>query len=289
MTPLRTRFLEDMQLHGYSPKTQSCYVGAVRALAKHYHKSPDLISEEELRRYFLHLTLEKKVARATATIALCGIKFLFQNTLQRNWTCFKLLRPPSQKKLPVVLSREEVHQIILCVHTPIYRVCLTTIYSCGLRLSEGLFLQVPDVDSQRMLLRIRGKGNKERLVPLPQRTLEQLRGLWLTHHSPDWLFPAITRHGLRHSVQHNIGPVTRSTLQRAFGRALKQSGVRKAAHVHTLRHSMATHLLEAGVNLRIIQSILGHATPTTTAVYTHLTQQVRESVKAPINELMNGL
>ena len=289
MTVLRTRFLEDMQLHGYSPKTQSCYVGAVRGLARFYGKSPELVSEEELRRYFLHLTLEKKVARPTATIALCGIKFLFQNTLQRHWTCFKLLRPPRQKKLPVVLSREEVQKILPCVRTPIYRVCLTTIYSCGLRLSEGLFLQVADVDSSRMLLRIRGKGNKERFVPLPQRTLQQLRGLWLTHHSPTWLFPAITRHGVRHSVQHNVGPVTRSTLQSAFRRALKQSGVGKAAHVHSLRHSMATHLLEAGVNLRIIQSILGHTTPVTTALYTHLTQQVRESVKAPINELMNGL
>src|SRR5437667_610977 len=157
MTALRTRFIEDMQLHGYSPKTQSCYVGAVCGLAKHYHKSPDLISEEELRRYFLHLTLEKKVARATATIALCGIKFLFQNTLQRNWTCFKLLRPPREKKLPVVLSRQEVQKILPCVRTPMYRVCLTTIYSCGLRLSEGLFLRIPDVDSERMLLRIRGK------------------------------------------------------------------------------------------------------------------------------------
>jgi len=203
MTPLRTRFIEDMQLHGYSPKTQSCYVGAVCGLAKHYHKSPDLISEEELRRYFLHLTLEKKVARATATIALCGIKFLFQNTLQRNWTAFKLLRPRREKKLPVVLSREEVRKILPCVRTPMYRVCLTTIYSCGLRLSEGLFLRIPDVDSERMLLRIRGKGNKDRFVPLPQRTLEQLRALWLTHRSPSWLFPAITRHGLRHSVQHD--------------------------------------------------------------------------------------
>jgi len=144
MTALRTRFIEDMQLHGYSPKTQSCYVGAVCGLAKHYHKSPDLISEEELRRYFLFLTLQKKVARATATIALCGIKFLFQNTLQRNWTCFKLLRPPREKKLPVVLSQQEVQKILPCVRTPMYRVCLTTIYSCGLRLSEGLFLRVRD-------------------------------------------------------------------------------------------------------------------------------------------------
>src|SRR5712691_11070422 len=174
MTALRTRFIEDMQLHGYSPKTQSCYVGAVCGLAKHYHKSPDQISEEELRRYFLHLTLEKKVARATATIALCGIKFLFQNTLQRNWTCFKLLRPPKQKKLPVVLSRQEVQCILRSVRQPLYRVCVTTIYSCGLRLSEGLFLQVPDIDSPRMLLHIHGKGSQDRYVPLPQRTLEQL-------------------------------------------------------------------------------------------------------------------
>ena len=289
MTPLRTRFIEDMQLHGYSPKTQSCYVSAVCGLAKHYHKSPDLISEEELRRYFLFLTLEKKVARATATIALCGIKFFFQNTLQRNWTAFKLLRPRREKKLPVVLSREEVQKILPCVRTPIYRVCLTTIYSCGLRLSEGLFLQVPDIDSPRMLLHIHGKGSQDRYVPLPQRTLEQLRALWRTHHSPTWLFPAITRHGIEHSIRHNVGPVTRSTLQRAFRCALQQSGVRKRAHVHSLRHSLATHLLEAGVNLRLIQSILGHTTPTTTALYTHLTQQVRESVKTPINELMNGL
>lgn len=289
MSPLRTRFLEDMQLHGYSPRTQSCYVGAVRSLAKHYGKSPDLITEEELRQYFLHLTLEKKVSRATATIALCGVKCFFQNTLQRNWTCFKLLRPPKSKKLPAVLSREEVQQILGCVRKPIYRVCLTTIYACALRLNEGRCLQIADLDTARMLLRVGGKGSKQRLVPLPQKVLQRLRQLWPSHRSPVWLFPAVTRQGFKHSVQQDCGPITRSALQRAFRCALHQSGVRKAAHVHTLRHSMATHLLEAGVNLRIIQNILGHATPTTTALYTHLTQQVRESVNAPINDLMNGL
>ena len=266
MTALCTRFLEDMQLHGYSPKTQSCYVGAVRGLARHYGKSPDLLTEEQLRQYFLHLTLEKKVARATATIALCAIKFFFQHTLQRNWTCFKILRPPKSKKLPVVLSREEVQKILGCVHTPIYRVCLATIYAGALRLNEGCCLQIADLDTARMLLRVGGKGNKQRLVPLAQRTLDRLRELWPSHRSPVWLFPAVTRHGFQHSVAHNAGPIARSTLQRAFRRALRQSGVRKAAHVHSLRHSMATHLLEAGVNLRIIQSILGHATPTTTAL-----------------------
>jgi integrase/recombinase XerD len=286
---LRNRFLEDMQLHGYSPKTQACYVGAVRGLAKHFGKSPDLITEEELRQYFLHLTLEKKVARATATIALCGIKFFFQNTLQRSWTCFKLLRPPKSKKLPEVLSRAEVQKILATVRAPIYRVCLTTIYACGLRLNEGRCLQISDVDSARMLLHIHGKGSKDRYVPLPQKALAELRQLWREHRSPVWLFPAVTRHGFKYSVDKNCGPVTRTALQRAFRRALQQSGLHKAAHVHTLRHSYATHLLEAGVNLRIIQNILGHATPTTTAIYTHLTQQVRDSVAAPINDLMTGL
>jgi site-specific recombinase XerD len=278
-----------MQLHGFSPKTQACYVGAVRGLARYFNKSPDLVTEEELRRYFLHLTLEKKVARATATIALCGIKFFFQNTVRRDWTSLKLLRPPRSKKLPVVLSREEVKAILARVHKPIYRVCLTTIYACGLRLNEGCCLSIPQIDTARLLLHIHGKGSQDRFVPLAQKTLERLRQLWPTHRSPVWLFPAVTRHGLAHSVQKDCGPITRSALQRAFRLALHQSGVRKAAHVHTLRHSFATHLLEAGVNLRIIQVILGHRTPTTTALYTHLTQQVRDSVHAPINELMNGL
>jgi len=278
-----------MQLHGFSPQTQAVYVSAVRSLAKYFGKSPDLVSEEDLRRYFLHLTLERKLARPTVTSALCGIKFFFQNTLQRNWTAFKLLRPPKEKKLPVVLSRQEVKQILACVRQPIYRVCLTTIYSCGLRLSEGRCLRVADIDSSRLLLHIHGKGGKDRYVPLPQKTLEQLRQLWRTHRSAQWLFPALTPQGRPRSGPEECGPLRRDGLQRAFHAARRQSGVRKAAHVHTLRHSYATHLLEAGVNLRVIQNILGHATPTTTAIYTHLTEQVRESVQAPINELVNGL
>jgi site-specific recombinase XerD len=273
-----------MQLHGYSPSTQDRYVEAVYRLAKYYRKSPHLVTEEELRRYFLHLSLEKKVARPTATIALCGIKFFFEHTVQRDWPSLHLMRPPKEKKLPVVLSRQEVQQILFCVRTPVYRVCLTTLYACGLRLNEGPCLQVPDVDSQRMLLHIRGKGNKDRYVPLPERSLDQLRQLWRTYRS-QWLFPARPRAGL----PADRGPVRASALQTAFERALQESGVRKAAHVHTLRHSYATHLLEAGVNLRLIQEILGHATPTTTAVYTHLTQQVREAVARPINELMRAL
>lgn len=289
MTPLRQRMIEDMQLRGFSARTQECYVAAVRQLAAHFHTSPDRLTEEDLRQYFLYLATEKKVARATATIALCGIKFLYEHTLQQHWTTLRFVRPPREKKLPVVLSRDEVRRILSEVRIPVYRACLTTIYACGLRLLEGAHLQVPDVDSGRMLLHIYGKGKKDRYVPLATPTLAALRTYWRTHRSPVWLFPAPTRHGLPHALAHGGGPVTRSSLQSAFLRALLRTGIAKRAHVHTLRHSYATHLLEAGVNLRIIQENLGHGSARTTQVYTHLTREVQATLTDPLNQLMQGL
>jgi site-specific recombinase XerD len=237
----------------------------------------------------LHLTHEKKVARPTTTIAVCGIKFFYETTLRRRFTVLDLVRPARQYRLPLVLTREEVRLILQAVRIPVYRVCLSTIYSCGLRLGEGTHLKPQHVESRRMLLHITGKGNRDRLVELPVRTLELLREHWLTHRSRDWLFPAPTRHGLAHSLAHNGGPITRCSLQAAFGRALKKSGVHKRAHVHTLRHSYATHLLEQGVNLRLIQDALGHKSPKTTALYTHLTREVRSAAADPINQLMRDL
>lgn len=175
MTPLRQRMTEDMQLAGYSSKTQQAYVGAVRQLFAHFNCSPAQLTEEQLREYFLYLANERKVSRPTATIALCGIKFFYQRTLQRDWTTLGLVRPRPEKKLPVVLSREEVHRILEQVHTPVYRACLKTIYSCGLRLREGSHLQITDIDSGRMFLHIHGKGGKDRVVPLADRTLKLLR------------------------------------------------------------------------------------------------------------------
>jgi len=289
MTPLRQRMLDDLRLKGYAPATQGAYIQAIRGLATHFHRSPELLSEEDIRQYFLYLTQEKKVARSTATIAMCAIKFLFQATLQRGWTTLTLLRPAREKRLPVVLSREEVRAILQCIHLPVYRACLTTIYSCGLRLREGAHLKPAQVDGKRMLVHVHGKGCHDRYVPLPHATLGLLRAHWRTHRSPEWLFPAPTRHGLEHALLCGGGPVTRTSLQSAFGRALVKSGVRKRAHVHTLRHSYATHLLEDGVNLRIIQAALGHESLRTTAIYTHLTQEVRLAALEPINRLMQGL
>src|ERR1700730_4332941 len=159
MTELRKRMIECLQLRGLSERTQESYVRAVRQLSEHYHKSPDLITEEELRQYFLCLKNVKHYARSTMTIAICGIRFFFERVLVREWTIFNLVRPAPEQKLPVVLSREEVRQILHCLKLPRYQVCLKTIYSCGLRLQEGTNLHFADIDSARLMLHVRhGKG-----------------------------------------------------------------------------------------------------------------------------------
>lgn len=282
MSALRQKMIEDMQLHGFAERTQEAYLLAVRQLAKHYRKSPDQIEEEELRQYFLFLKNEKHAARATCTLALCGIKFFFERTLGRDWKTFEFLRPPKEKKLPVVLSVAEVGRVLACVHRQRYRVCLITIYACGLRLLEGVRLQVKDIDGQRQLLHIcQGKGGKDRYVPLPSTCLKMLRGHWLTHRNPLWLFPS--------PFEDVNQPMNESGVQRAFSAAARQSGIHKKATVHTLRHSYATHLLEAGVNLRIIQSYLGHASPSTTAIYTHLTSITETQTRQTIDEIVTRL
>jgi integrase/recombinase XerD len=279
---LRQKMIEDMQLHGFAERTQEAYLLAVRQLAKHYRKSPDQIEEEELRQYFLFLKNEKHAARATCTIALCGIKFFYEKTLGREWKTLEFLRPPKEKKLPVVLSVSEVRRVLSCVHHLQYRVCLTVIYACGLRLLEGVRLQVNEIDGERKLLHVRaGKGGKDRYVPLPDTCLQLLRLHWRIHRNPVWLFPSF-------QGEHNRS-MNESALQRAFRAAVRESGVQKPATVHTLRHSYATHLLEAGVNLRIIQGYLGHASPTTTAIYTHLTSITETQTRHTIDELVTSL
>jgi site-specific recombinase XerD len=278
--------IADLEIRGYSERTVEAYVRAVAQLARFYRRSPDRLTEEQVRDYLLHLTRVQKVARGTHTIALCGIKFFYQQTLAREWGVLAVARPRRERKLPIVLGREEVWRILDQVRIEVYRVCLITIYGCGLRLMEGAELQVPEVDSARGVLHVRGKRRKDREVPLPVATLELLRAHWRSHRSPTWLFPAATRHGTAYSVAHNAGPITRSSLQSAFRRAVVKSGLHKRAHVHTLRHSYATHLLEDGVPLQLIQEYLGHSSPRTTALYTHLTREIREAARDPVNRLM---
>lgn len=289
MTPLRQRLIHDLQLRGYADRTVEAYTRAVAQLARFYHASPDQLTEEQVRDYLLHLSTVQKVARGTHTIALCGIKFFYEQTLGRTWTVLHVARPKGEKKLPVVLSRQEVWRILAAVRLPVYRACLTTIYACGLRLMEGVRLQVPDVDGDRTMLHIHGKRRKDRYVPLPDATLADLRAHWRTHRNPLWLFPTGTRSHVAPLRDPAVGPVSRSSLQSAFVRAVKKSGVHKRAHVHTLRHSYATHLLEAGVALPLIQEYLGHTSLKTTAIYTHLTRELRDAALEPINGLMAAM
>lgn len=281
-TPLRQKMIEDMQLHGLAVRTQKSYALAVSLLARYYQKSPDKVNEEELRQYFLYLKNEKHAARNTCTLALCGIKFFFEHTLGREWKTLAFVRPPREKKLPVVFSVDEVRCILGLVHRPPYRACLSTIYACGLRLQEGLHLQVTHIDSDRLMLHVcHGKGGRDRYVPLPKPLLDLLRLYWITHRNPVWLFPSF--------LQPSKDPMEASGIRRAFRAALLESGISKPATIHTLRHSYATHLLEAGVNLRIIQEYLGHASPTTTAIYTHLTQPGNDLAVQAINQVLDGL
>ena len=281
MSILSQKMETDMQLHGLSAQTQEAYVRAVRQLANHYQRSPDRIIEEELRQYFLYLKSTRCVSNSTFRIALCGIKFFYEQTLQRTWHTLQLVRPAKENKLPVVLSFEEVRQILSCVRHERYRVCLSTIYACGLRLQEGTQLQVAEIDGARKMLHIlQGKGNRDRYVPLPDTVLARLRRFWGTHRNRTWLFPSMMRMDQ---------PLSGSGVQRAFHLALEQSGVHKHATVHTPRHSYATHLLESGTDLRVIQAYLGHSSPATTALYTHLTTAINTQSANRINEMMVGL
>lgn len=280
MTELRRRMIEDMQLAGFSPQTQQCYVGGVRQLAKYYRRSPGQLTEEELRAFFLWLATEKKAAASTFRQYLSGIKFLYEHTLHREWVLLDLVRPPKRKKLPVVLSREEVRRLLSMIKSAKQRVALVTIYSCGLRLNEGTHLKVSDIDAERMLVWVRnGKGGRDRYVPLPVRTLKRIQAYQRRYGPTQYLFPS--RDGHR--------PLHQTTLQRAFRDAVRRSGIDKQASIRTLRHSYATHLLESGVDLRIIQTILGHRSANTTAIYTHLTQRSVSVVRTALADLMADL
>jgi site-specific recombinase XerD len=278
--------IEDLQLKGYSEKTQKMYVSAVRQLCEHFEKTPAKITEEDLRSYFLYGKNHKKWSRSTSTVALCGIKFFFENTIKRPWPTLLFIRPGREKKLPVVLSRDEVRRILNCVRLMRYRVCLTTIYSCGLRLSEGIGLKVEDIDSARGLIHIRqSKGNKDRKVPVAQRTLELLREQWKSHRNKAWIFPSAACG--KANIANAVTPINPKPVQVAFKKALNAAQINKKATVHTLRHSWATHLLEEGVNLRLIQEWLGHKSASSTSIYTHLTSKAKASAIGPINALMD--
>jgi integrase/recombinase XerD len=281
--------VDNLQLNGKGERTQQAYTRAVRMLSQFYGKTPDLVSEQELRDYFLQRKNVNHWSPKTMRICYCGIRFFYEKVLDRNWRILGILRAQNERRLPAVLSVDEVRSLLSHIKTFHNYAYLSTVYSCGLRLHEGLHLEVSDIDSQRMMIHVhRGKGAKDRYVPLPQSTLQLLRRYWLTHRHPGLVFPALGRSG--QGATQAQTPMAKSSVQGAFRRAKFDAGIaKKGVAIHTLRHSYATHLLEAGVNLRVIQRYMGHAQLETTMLYLHLTQKGQEDACQLINHVMEGL
>jgi integrase/recombinase XerD len=276
MTPLRRRFIEDMQLRGLAPTTQRSYLHYVSDYAKFYNTSPEHLDLEAVRQYELYLLHEKKLSPESINLFVSSAQFLYLTTLEMPWgkECFPRVR--RAHKLPVVLSPEEVSQFFESVPSLKYRAALMTCYGAGLRISEAVALKVSDIDSSRMLLRIEeGKGRKDRYVMLSQRLLAVLRCYWRAARPKDYLFPSWRQK--RH--------MTSTALSVACREASQNCGLAKRITAHTLRHSFATHLLENGTDTRIIQVLLGHSRIDTTARYTRVSAQVVAHTLSPLDAL----
>ena len=281
------QMLENMQLQSLAPRTQQSYVYAVRRLAEFYDKSPARITEEELCQYFLHRANTDQWSRSACRVALSGIKRFYLNALNRKWTKAKLIKPKKLKTLPIVISREEVRRVLKYMHPFRHYAVLATIYSCGLRVSEALQLKIPDIQSDRGLVHIRGKGYRDRCIPIPPRTLEILRMHWKPHRNPVWLFPAPGHSGLGEATAKRQLPV--ATFRDVLKLAVPKAEVHPKTRPHTFRHCYATHLLEQGVDIRVIQKLLGHASLATTMIYTHLTEPALKPATDIINKLMEDI
>lgn len=290
MTHYYQTFYEDLKLTGKSNRTIEIYEKHLQKIERYYNKSPEQINEEELRRYLIAMKDEKQYSESFFKQAISAFRFFYYHILEHaDWKTLKFIKPQKERRLPDVLSREEVKRILSHVHVPRQKAFLFTLYSLGLRLSEGLNLCVGDIDSSsRMMVHVRaGKGKKDRYVPLPQATLDVLRKHWLTHRHPRLLFPAPGRGENRSSIA--LRPMPFQSVQNVLRLVVKEVGIQKWVHCQTLRHSYATHLLEAGVHLRLIQEYLGHTSPKTTAKYTHLTPQAQVFAISTINTIMGDV
>ena len=285
MSTLRQQMIQDLQLAGLASSTQVYYVRSVRQLAEHFGTSPDQLTEKQVREYFLFLKNSRKYSPNTVRGIYAAIKFFYSRTVPRKWRTLAQLKVPRQKTLPDVLTRQQARRLIEAAHTPYVRTYFWTVYSCGLRLSESLKLRVGDIDGERMLLHVRhGKGGKDRYVPLPTTTLTILREYWAYHRNPVWLFPAKPQ---RPETAHAAtGPMGKALVQGAIRALVQELEIHKRVSIHTLRHSYATHLLEAGVSLRLIQKYLGHRHMQTTMLYLHLTTTGEEQAQTAIDKLM---
>jgi integrase/recombinase XerD len=274
MTPLRQRMIEDMQLRNLAPVTQRNYIAHAAAYARFFGQSPEALDQEAVRQYLLYLINERKMSPEGVNQQVSALKFLYLTTLELPWSDADFPRVKRAHKLPVVLSHEELLTFFDHVPSLKYRAALMLCYGAGLRVSEAVALKVSDIDSQRMLIRVEhGKGAKDRYAMLSPRLLEVLRRYWKAARPRLYLFPSWRQN--RHLCP--------TTLQGACRDAAAQSGLRKRVTVHTLRHSFATHLLENGTDIRVIQVLLGHSRIDTTAHYTAVSPQVVSHTLSPLD------
>ncbi len=274
MGALRTKMVEEMKLRNFSPRTQQSYLAAVVGLVKYYRQSPDQFTQEQIRAYLLHLQ-ERGLSPSSRNVAISGMKFFYHQIL--GWNEKQLFIPPRKRtwQLPEVLGQKEVERLLLATGKPRDRCLLMTAYATGLRVSELVRLKVSAIDSERMMVRVeQGKGRKDRYTILSARLLGELRSYWKEHRSPTYLFP--NRKG---------GPISIDYAQRIYNLAKQKAQIHKGRGIHTLRHCFATHLLEAGVDLRTIQTLLGHNSMASTERYLQIGQHKLTATANPLDLL----
>jgi len=276
MTPLRQRMLQDMRVRNLAENTQRSYVQQISAFARHFERSPEQLGPEEIRAYQVYLTDERKLSPASVCIVSGALRFLYHVTLKREWVETEIPLPKKPFKLPVILSPEEIMHFLECVHSRKMRTLLTTIYAAGLRVSEATHLKIHDIDSKRMMLRVaQGKGQKDRFVMLSPRLLEILRAYWKVERPRPWLFPG--------DIPGQ--PLNRCSAAWACQEARRRCAAKKPITPHSLRHAFATHLLEAGTDVRTIQLLMGHRSLATTARYLKVARSTVCATTSPFDLL----
>jgi site-specific recombinase XerD len=276
MTKLRQRMEEDMRIRNLAPTTKKRYLDRVAIFANYFNRSPALLGAEQARTFLLYLAQERKLSASSINVTVCALRFFYKVTLGCKWDIEKIHYARREKKLPVVLSPDEVAQLLKAVKNKKHKAILITTYATGLRILEATRLKVADIDSQRMTIRVQqGKGKKDRYVMLSQKLLIILRDYWKEYQPGCWLFYGKSKNN----------PISVDTVRMVCRLARYESGLKKNVTPHILRHSFATHLLESGTNLRTIQILLGHNSPSSTAVYTHIAVQNLKGIKSPLDNL----
>ena len=286
MHQFEQEYRDEAQLRSHSEVTINTYLIRIKGLYDYYEREPAELTITDIRKYFLYLINVKKIGIEALRNSYYGVRFYYVHCLGVSKEDFKFMKVKRPSRLPVILTKAEVRRLLSLVKVYDYRICLGLMYACGLRIGEVIKIAPADIDGERKMLHIKnGKGKKDRAVPLPDNIYEKLRQYWLTHKNRDLLFPTRSSSN-RESCEISI---KRRVLQVAFKKALQESGVIRKATPHTLRHSYATHLLEAGVNIRVIQKYLGHRSLRATIVYIHLTNTTEVRCVELLNKLMSDL